>query len=93
MDPQKDLLHPKVWFVPTWASALALHLHVLNLHLNYLTVHLNAMNLMTPFWNSYLKWSLNVQTHHLELVEGQEYLHAAPMENERDFPQIEHCAQ
>jgi hypothetical protein len=72
--------------VPTWASALAPDMPLL-------TVYMHVLNPLTLHKNSHLKYILNVQTHHLELVEGQKNLHADPMEHARYFSQIKHHTQ
>jgi hypothetical protein len=57
--------------VPTWASALALQLHLdaLTLHLTVLTLNMNLNPLSPLNQKSHLKKSQHVHAHHLEQVE------------------------
>jgi hypothetical protein len=55
--------------MPTWASALALQLHLdaLTLHLIVLTLNLNHLSHLNH--NSHLKKSQHVHAHHIAQVE------------------------
>jgi hypothetical protein len=55
--------------MPTWASSLALqlHLHALNLHLTVLNINLNHLSPMNK--KICLKKSPHVHTHHLREME------------------------
>jgi hypothetical protein len=53
--------------MPTWASALALHMDSLTLHLTVLTLNMNHLRPLNQ--NSHLKKSQHVHDHHLGQVE------------------------
>ena len=57
--------------MPTWASALALQLHLdaLTLYLTVLTLNLNLNHLSPLNQNSRLKKSRHVHAHHIKQVE------------------------
>jgi hypothetical protein len=62
-------MHSELWIVPTWASPLAPHIHVLTVHLNSLTVHMNPVNPSTLYQKSDLWCDLTMWTHDSQLVE------------------------
>jgi hypothetical protein len=57
--------------MPTWASAMALQLHLnsLTLHLTVLTLNMNLNHLSPLNQNSHLNKSWHMHVHHLEQVE------------------------
>jgi hypothetical protein len=55
--------------VPTWASTLALQLHMYSLTLRMIVLTLNMNHLIPLNQNSHLKKSQHVHAHHFERVE------------------------
>ena len=79
--------------MPTWASTLALQLHMdaLTLHMIVLTMNLNHLSPLNH--KSHLKKIRHVHAHHLRQVEESRCLHVIVEVHARHFPRIGHYTQ